>query len=89
MVGSLSNVNLPLLEVLDLDAIKFSDFRSFAMLLSACALLKHMVLKDLYGNINGSLDIGGLEHLVTADVPQSLLALNVFSNVTFLRIHWV
>ena len=87
--GPLSHVSLPLLEVLELVAIKFSDCQSFGMLLSACSSLKHMVLKDLHGYINGPLDIGRFNSLVTADVPKSLLPLKVISNVTFLRIGMV
>ncbi|KAI9107976.1 hypothetical protein K1719_020849 [Acacia pycnantha] len=86
-VGTLSHVNLPLLEVLHLKDVKFSDDRSLGMLLSACALLKHLVLIDLYGKFNCPLDIGGLNHLVTADVPQFLFPLKVFSNARFLRFH--
>ncbi|KAI9108186.1 hypothetical protein K1719_021059 [Acacia pycnantha] len=86
-VGTLSHVDLPLLEVLHLKDVKFSDYRSLGMLLSACAFLKHLVLKDLYGKFNCPLDIGGLNHLVTADVPEFLFPLKVFSNATFLRFH--
>ncbi|KAK4268305.1 hypothetical protein QN277_024981 [Acacia crassicarpa] len=88
-VGTLSHVNLPLLEVLHLRDVKFPDIRGLGMLLSACALLKHLVLTRLCGKFYCPLDIGGLNHLVTADVPQSLLPLKVFSNATFLRFHWV
>ncbi|KAK4285295.1 hypothetical protein QN277_002012 [Acacia crassicarpa] len=86
-VGTLSHVNLPLLEVLHLKDVKFPDVRSLGMLLSACALLKHLAITDLHGKFNCSLDIGRLNHLVTADVPQFVLPLKVFSNATFLRFH--
>ncbi|KAI9108137.1 hypothetical protein K1719_021010 [Acacia pycnantha] len=86
-VGTLSHVNLPLLEVLHLKCIKFTDVRRLGMLLPACALLKHLVLTDLYGEFICPLDIRGLNHLVTADVPQFLLPLKVFSNATFMRFH--
>ncbi|KAK4268308.1 hypothetical protein QN277_024983 [Acacia crassicarpa] len=84
-VGTLSHVNLPLLEVLHLKCVRFTNVRSLGMLLSACALLKHLVLRHLYSTFNCPLDIGGLNHLVTADVPQFLLPWKVFSNATFLR----
>ncbi|KAI9108125.1 hypothetical protein K1719_020998 [Acacia pycnantha] len=87
-VGTLSHVNLPLLEVLHLKCFEFTDVRSLGMLLSACALLKHLVLRHLYGTFNCPLDIGGLNDLVTADVPQFLLPWKVFSNARFLHFHW-
>ncbi|KAK4268299.1 hypothetical protein QN277_024979 [Acacia crassicarpa] len=86
-VGTLSHVNLPSLEVLHLKDVKFTNVRSLEMLLAACALLKHLVLTDLYGEFNFPPDSRGLNHLVTADVPQFLLPLKVFSNATFLRFH--
>ena len=85
-VGALSHVSLPLLEVLELDAIKFLDSRSYGMLLSACVSLKHLKLKHLQGNIIVPLDIGRFNHLVTADVSLYLLRLKVISNVTSLRL---
>ncbi|XP_028806309.1 putative FBD-associated F-box protein At5g56410 [Neltuma alba] len=87
-MGTLSHVNLPLLEVLHLEHVNFSDVRSLEMLLSSCPLLKDLVLKNLYGNLNLPLNIGGLNHMVTAEVPQCLLPLKVLSNVTFLRLYW-
>ncbi|KAI9108093.1 hypothetical protein K1719_020966 [Acacia pycnantha] len=71
MVGTLSHINLPLLEVLHLEDILFRDFRSLGMLLSACALLKHLVITFRY--------------LVTAEIPELLLPWKVFSNATYLR----
>ena len=88
-IGALSHVSFPFLEVLEMVAIKFSDWQSFGTLFSACSSLKHLVLKDLYGNLKGPLDIGIFNYLVTADVPKSLLPLKVISNVTFLRIDMV
>ncbi|XP_028806308.1 putative FBD-associated F-box protein At3g50710 [Neltuma alba] len=87
-VGTLSRVNLPSLEILDLDQIDFPDYRSLEMLLSSSPLLKDLVLKILYGNLNRPLNIGRLNHLVTAEVPQCLLPLKVLSNVSFLRLCW-
>ena len=84
--GPLSHVSLPLLEVLEMEAINFSDCQSFGMLLSACSSLKHLVLKESYGLFNWPLDVGRFNYLVTADVPKSLLPLKVISNVTFLRL---
>ncbi|XP_028806311.1 F-box/LRR-repeat protein 13-like [Neltuma alba] len=86
-LGALSHVNLPSLEVLYMENVKFPDFGSLGMVLSACALLKELVLKiSLVGDCP-TLDIGRLNHLVSAEVPQSLLPLKVISNVTFLRLY--
>ncbi|XP_028806312.1 F-box/LRR-repeat protein 13-like [Neltuma alba] len=85
-LGTLSHVNLPSLEVLYLENVKFPDFRSLGMVLSACALLKELVLKISDVGDCPTLDIGGLNHLVSAEVPQTLLPLKVISNVTFLRL---
>ncbi|XP_028806313.1 F-box/LRR-repeat protein 13-like [Neltuma alba] len=88
-VGTLSHVNLPLLEVLHLADVEFADFRSLGMLLSACPLLKHLVVRFSHVTNYCPLDIGRLNHLVTAEVPESLLPLKVFANATFLYFHWV
>ncbi|XP_028806304.1 F-box/LRR-repeat protein 13-like [Neltuma alba] len=87
-VGTLSHVNLPLLEALHLENVKFLDFRSLGMLLSSCPLLKHLVVKILHLASYCPLDIGRLKHLVTAEVPQSLLPLEVLSNAAFLCFRW-
>ncbi|XP_028806324.1 F-box/FBD/LRR-repeat protein At5g22660 [Neltuma alba] len=87
MVGTLSCVNLPLLQVLHLEDVQFKDVGSLEMLLSSCPLLKHLVLKFSYGGDKSPIDIRGLNHLVTAKVPQSLLPLEALSNVTFLRLY--
>ncbi|KAK4268296.1 hypothetical protein QN277_024973 [Acacia crassicarpa] len=85
LMGSiLSRVNLSLLQVLHLEHVRFPDFRSLGILLSGCVLLRDLVIKDFY--VNPPLDIGGLNHLVTAEVPQTLIPLRVLSNVTFLRV---
>ncbi|KAI9072980.1 hypothetical protein K1719_045072 [Acacia pycnantha] len=88
---TLSHVNLSLLQVLHLKFVRFPDFRSLGILLSGCVLLRDLVLRyvflDSYPRLydRPPLDIGGLHHLVTADVPQFLLSLKVFSNATFLH----
>ncbi|KAK4268300.1 hypothetical protein QN277_024980 [Acacia crassicarpa] len=96
IVGStLSHVNLSLLQVLHLKYVRFPDFRSLGILLSGCVLLRDLVISYVF--LDGypplsyypPLDIGGLHHLVTADVPQFLLPLKVFSNATFLRFRLV
>ncbi|KAK4268298.1 hypothetical protein QN277_024974 [Acacia crassicarpa] len=87
-VGStLSHVNLGLLQVLHLKLVKFPDFRSLGILLSGCVLLRDLVIRSLQVDGYSPLDIGGLNHLVTAELPHSLIPLRVLSNVTFLRLH--
>ncbi|KAI9108058.1 hypothetical protein K1719_020931 [Acacia pycnantha] len=90
--SSLSHVNLSLLQVLHLKRVKFPDFRSLGILLSGCVLLRDLVIRYLFVDIYPPrvyppLDIGGLNHLVTSEVPQTLRPLSVLSNVTFLRLH--
>lgn len=86
-VGTLSHVHLPLLEVLHLRSVRFPEFQSLKMLLSASASLKELVLKFWFSvHDYNPLNIGRLDHLVSADVPQSLFPSAAFSNVTFLRL---
>ncbi|KAI9108096.1 hypothetical protein K1719_020969 [Acacia pycnantha] len=85
LVGiTLSHVNLSLLQVLHLKRVRFPDSRSLGILLSGCVLLRDLVIKSVY--VDPPLDIGGLNHLVTAEVPQTI-SWRVLSNVTFLRLH--
>ncbi|KAI9107989.1 hypothetical protein K1719_020862 [Acacia pycnantha] len=89
--STFSRVSLCSLQVLHLKYVKFSDFRNLGILLSGCVLLKDLVIRcslvdpPLYPP--PLLDIEGLNHLVTAEVPQTLRPLRVLSNATFLRLH--
>ncbi|KAI9076740.1 hypothetical protein K1719_041323 [Acacia pycnantha] len=84
--SSLSHVNLSLLQVLHLTNVEFRDFRSLGILLSGCVLLRDLVIDCSYSGNYPPLDIGGLNHLVLAEVPQTLRTLRVLSNVTSLRL---
>ncbi|KAI9108007.1 hypothetical protein K1719_020880 [Acacia pycnantha] len=87
MGSTLSHVNLSLLQVLHLECVRFPDSRSLGILLSGCVLLRDLVIKSYYVDDPPPLDIGGLNHLVTATVPEILIPLRVLSNVTFLRLY--
>ncbi|KAI9108024.1 hypothetical protein K1719_020897 [Acacia pycnantha] len=86
--STFSRVSLSLLQVLHLKSVKFSDFRNLGILLSGCVLLKDLVIRCSLVDPPlhpPPLDIEGLNHLVTAEVPQTLHPLRVLSNATFLR----
>ncbi|XP_028802060.1 F-box/LRR-repeat protein 13-like [Neltuma alba] len=87
-VINLSHVNLPSLEVLHLVYTRFSLAVSLEMLISACPLLKDLVVRSiLFGHYKPLNNIGGLNHLITAEIPQYLLPMKVLSNVTVLRLN--
>ncbi|XP_028806310.1 FBD-associated F-box protein At3g52670-like [Neltuma alba] len=86
-VNTLSHVDLPFLEAFHLEDVEIPDITSLEMVLTACPFLKELVIKfsdDVVGYHR--LNIGRLNHLETAEVPQSLIPLEAFSNVKCLRL---